>query len=60
MNLIGWFSTYYLDINFIQLLNYKEVKKGFIFFEKLIDLGLWVNKKGFIFAPAQCFYAPVT
>ena len=57
MNLIGWFSTYYLDINFIQLHNYKEVKNGFIFFEKLIDLGLWVNKKGFIFAPAQRFNA---
>ena len=32
MNLIGWFSTYYLDINFIQLLNYKEVKKRVYFF----------------------------
>jgi hypothetical protein len=59
MNLIGWFSTYYLDMNFIQLLDYKEVKNGFIFFEKLIDLWLWVNKKGFIFAPAQRFNAHI-
>lgn len=57
MNLIGWFSTYYFDMNFIQLLKYKEVNKQFYFFEKLIDLGLWVNKKGFIFAPAQRYDA---
>tara|TARA_B100000575_G_C22808330_1_gene476418 strand:- start:136 stop:345 length:210 start_codon:yes stop_codon:yes gene_type:complete len=53
MNLIGWFSAYYLDKNFIQLLDYKEEKNVLFFFEKLIDLGLWLNKKGFIFATAQ-------
>tara|TARA_B100001093_G_scaffold128130_1_gene120635 strand:- start:58 stop:273 length:216 start_codon:yes stop_codon:yes gene_type:complete len=55
MNLIGWFSAYYLAVNFIQLLKYIEVKKTVLIFLKINRFKVVGKQKGFYICTRSMF-----